>query len=61
MCSDLASHVEVHTPAVSVDPATGDLLIAYVQVADDDGELPQGNDPAPGDDDWDAGGFGLSA
>jgi hypothetical protein len=60
-CADSARHLEVHTAALYLDPGTGDLFISYVQVADADKKLPEGIDLEPDGDDWDFGGFGLSA
>lgn len=57
ICADMARHLEVHTPALMVDPLTGEMFISYV--------LAEGaeDDPPGPDDGYDAGGWdvGMSA
>ncbi len=60
-CADIARHLEVHTPAVFLDAATGEFFISYIQVADADAELLQENGPESDRDDRDFGGLGQTA
>ncbi len=60
-CAAIAQHIEEHTPAVVVDPRTGELFVTYMKV--DDGAEPDSADqPDEGSGgDRDDGGYGLTA